>query len=122
MSKYFWLCKSNKKNYSDVQKKRLSNHFHCRPMAVNIIFLTLVIILAAAYLIQVNQTATSGFVVKDMNREISELRVINEKLGLEAAELQSLKYINDATERLRLIAQSKPEYIQTGGGPVALEK
>lgn len=84
--------------------------------------MVIAIVLGSLYLFQVNRTATSGFAVKDLNTQITELKESHQKLELQVADLQSLQQIQSATKRLELIARTKLEYVQTTTGAVALEK
>lgn len=122
MSKYFWLCKVNTKKHIDGRKTRLRDRITCSPTALNVIVIVLLIILGTAYLVQINQTATSGFAVKDMNQKISQLEEQHQKLELEIADLQSLQNIQSASDRLQLVSHTKLDYIQPTDGAVALEK
>ncbi|MBU1890752.1 hypothetical protein KJ782_04675 [Patescibacteria group bacterium] len=89
---------------------------------LSVLFFAAIILLGATYLVQVNRTATSGFAVNDLNRKISELKENNQKLELEIADLQSLQNIQESSERLKLVAHTKLEYIQPSEGVVALEQ
>ncbi len=122
MSKYFWLCKLNKQKHEKAQPQGFWQCLFRSRSAVNLLFLVIAIVLGSLYLFQVNRTATSGFAVKDLNTQITELKESHQKLELQVADLQSLQQIQSATKRLELIARTKLEYVQTTTGAVALEK
>ncbi len=122
MSKYFWLCKVNTQKHVDGRPMRFKDKIKCSPLALNILFIVVIVLLGTAYLVQINQTATSGFAMKDMNKQINELKEQHQKLELQVADLQSLQNIQDATERLQLVSHTKLEYVQPTDGMVALEK
>lgn len=122
MSKYFWLCKLNKQKHETNQPLSLRQCLFASRTAVNLLLLGVALFFGALYLIQVNRTATSGFAVKDLNQQITELKENHQKLELRVADLQSLQQIQSATERLELVARTKLEYVQPTGGTVALER
>lgn len=74
-----------------------------------------VLALGLAYLLQTNTTATSGFVVKDMERQRSELDEQHRALEIKVAELQSFQRIEGRLDDLDLVAKARPEYPATGG-------
>jgi len=122
MSKYHWLCQINSQKHQVNQKSSLGRRFFGCRSAVNILLFSIIVVLIGVYLIQVNRTATSGFEMNSLNKKIQNLKESSQKLELQMADLQSMKNIQEATERLQLVASSKLEYIQPTEGIVALEK
>ncbi|MDD5566856.1 MAG: hypothetical protein PHH01_01550 [Patescibacteria group bacterium] len=122
MSKYFFLCKTNQQKYAATKRPSLFQCLSQKPKTLNIALLVLIIVLGLAYLVQVNRTATSGFAIDSLNKDIKDLQESSQKMELQVADLQSLQKIQAATERLQLVARTKLEYLEPTQGAVALER
>ncbi|MDP3964120.1 MAG: hypothetical protein Q8Q20_00465 [bacterium] len=121
MSKFFWLSPANRKKHVN-DKKGVPQKFRLTQSRVNLLLFIAILVLGAAYLVQVNRTATSGFAVEDLDSEIGQLQESHRKLELQVAELQSLQRIKAASDRLDLVATTAPIYLQASAGVVAIEK
>jgi len=80
-----------------------------------------VLALGLSYLLQTNTTATSGFVVKDLEQKRSQLDEEHRALEIRVAELQSFQRIETGLPNLQLVAKARPEY-PTAGGSLALDR
>lgn len=122
MTKFLRLCRvNNQKHIASSQPSWWRRALSRRPV-VNVILFGLILVLGICYLFQINKTATSGFTVKDLNNELADLQESQQKIQLQIADLQSLQHIQLATDRLKLSAQTRLQYINNTTGTVALEK
>ena len=122
MTKFLRFCQiNNQKHTTPNQTNWLRRLFSHRPLVTLCLF-GLIVILGICYLWQINVTATSGFAVKDLNYQLSQMQESEQKLQLQIADLQSLQRIQLATDRLKLNAKTRLQYINNVAGTVALEK
>lgn len=81
-----------------------------------IIFLTsTLLIVGAVYLYQVNDLATKGFEIKEIEDRIKKLKEDNEKNKIREVELRSMYNIEKATEELNLVNPNEISYLNIGG-------
>jgi len=69
----------------------------------------------AFYLFQVNDLATKGFEVRDLENKIQELQKENKKLEIREVELTSMYSIEKSTESLGLVNSGNASYVEMGG-------
>lgn len=78
-----------------------------------------VIILGAYYLYQVNDLATKGYEMKDMETKIQQLEKDGKKLQIREVELRSMYNLEKATENLDLVNAQNVTYVEMKS-PVAM--
>lgn len=91
---------------------------------VSLCFVTIILLccLSLFYLAQSNQTATKGYEIRELEDRLSSLEETNNKLELKAAELQSVKNVEEASKHLNMVPIEKVFYITPQGTTVALQK
>lgn len=90
-------------------------------LAGTVTFLVTVVIFSGAfYLYQVNDLATKGYEIKDLENRIAELEKANEDGKIKEVELKSMYNIEKSTENLNLVSSSDITYLETNG-PVAMK-
>ncbi|MCA9365159.1 MAG: hypothetical protein KC736_04660 [Candidatus Moranbacteria bacterium] len=72
----------------------------------------IVIISGAGYLYAINDNAVSGTNIRDLEREIATLQRNNTHLKVEAAQLRSLKNVEEKTDELEMIETEEVDYIE----------
>ncbi|MFA6197864.1 MAG: hypothetical protein WC734_01765 [Patescibacteria group bacterium] len=122
MTKFFRFCQVNNQKHTTPKQAGWLRRLLSRRPLVNVLLFGLILVLGICYLWQINVTATSGFAVKDLNAQLSEMQESQQKLQLQIADLQSLQRIQLATERLKLNTPTRLQYINNAAGAVALEK
>jgi cell division protein FtsL len=122
MTKFFRFCQINNQKHAPSNQTNLWHRLMSRRPVINVALFVLILVLGVGYLWQVNITATSGFAVKDLNTQLTEMQEAQQKYQLKIADLQSLQRIQLATGRLKLSTQTKLQYINNTAGAVALEK
>ena len=80
--------------------------------------LALVTLICAAgvfYIFEVNNVATQGYTIRDLEKQAQELRDENEKLKIREAELRSMYNIEQRTKDLNMIAPKDVSYLSLPG-------
>lgn len=78
-------------------------------------------IFGLAYFWQVNSLSNRGFLIKDLQNQITSLKNLNQKLEVQAAAAQSLENIQEKIKSLNMVAPDKVEYFSPVGTNVALK-
>lgn len=66
------------------------------------------------YLYSINQSAVRGFQIKEVEKEIANVKKDNEKLRIKEAELKSLYHIEESTKNLNMVGLANVNYIDEG--------
>lgn len=74
----------------------------------------------AFYLYQVNDLASKGHEIKDIENQIAELQKESKKMHIKEVELKSMYSIEKATENLDLVNSENVSYLEING-PVAMK-
>lgn len=77
--------------------------------------------LGVLYIWQVNVAATRGFSMRDLERDIEELQLDNDRLQMDVAHLQSTQSVTTRMKMLGLTQVSSIEYV-TSNGSVAINR
>ncbi len=88
----------------------------------NIFILSCVVCLAFAHFIQFTGAASEGFVLRQLNSKLSELKNENKDLSLKSAELQSIARLKYYSEKnLGMIASNDLDYLTLKNSPLSLK-
>ncbi len=71
------------------------------------------------YVLLTNGATTQGFAIKQAQDQLTKLQAQNEKLQLQAADLQALSVADQASARLQLTSADRFEYLPPTTGTVA---
>jgi len=74
------------------------------------------------YIWEVNQSATAGFTMRELNNSIEDLTLEQERLDLQVARLQSIDSVTTRVQMLGMKEVGNIEYITPGGDTVALNR
>lgn len=83
------------------------------------IFVTLTIFVGAVYLYQVNDLATMGFKIRELEGKVKSLQKENKQMQIREVELRSMYNIEKTTQELNLVSPKEITYIEMDG-PVAM--
>lgn len=72
------------------------------------------------YLLQVNEIATQGFYVRDLEQQISSAKDENAKLQIRMIEMKSMTDLSEKVEQLGMVRVDKMTYYDTSGQVVAV--
>lgn len=87
---------------------------------VNLCSIIVLLMLCVIYIVQVNHTVTKGYQIRDLESQIQELTLRNQKLEVVTQQAQSLENVARATKMLGLVRADRPEYLQTSSPSFAL--
>ena len=104
---------ANKKKLGKY-KRTIKNKVIIGKVTLGFVTVCLVCFMGLFYLARANQTAEKGYQIRNCEEKIVELRAINQKLKVEAAELQSVNRLQEAKEKFNLVETSKVSYMSGG--------
>ncbi|OGI32090.1 MAG: hypothetical protein A2271_02075 [Candidatus Moranbacteria bacterium RIFOXYA12_FULL_35_19] len=84
------------------------------------ILMAIVFILGVFYLYQVNDLATKGYEIKEIEKQIASLSQINKSQRIKEVELKSMYNIEKTAENLNLISTQEITYFNLNG-PIAMK-
>jgi len=89
---------------------------------LNIATFGFLILLSLVYIVQVNNTASKGYAIRDLENQIHELTLSNQQMESVAREAQSLSNISRAVKMIGLVQENHPTYIDASGKSYAFAK
>lgn len=89
---------------------------------VNIVTFAVLLVVCFAYIIQVNNTASKGYQIRDLENTIHQLYVANQQSELEIHEAKSLNNIQRAVKMIGMVPADQAVYVDVRGGSVAFAK
>ncbi len=87
----------------------------------NAVTSSLVLLIGLAYIAQVNHSATQGYRMRHLDNEISALRIQNEQLDYQVAQLQSVQSVTMRLKMLGLVETHKTRYATAATPTVAFK-
>ncbi|OGL95952.1 hypothetical protein A2348_01575 [Candidatus Uhrbacteria bacterium RIFOXYB12_FULL_58_10] len=112
-----------KTKYSGTGKTRSAITFvKAHTLALNVVSLALVFTAAASYIVQVNGSVAKGYAIRELEDQINDLTLANQKLEVTVREAQSLENVNRSVKMLGLVAAETPTYINASVSSVALAR
>ena len=82
-----------------------------RLTAITVLAVSLTLVGGASYLALINNVATTGFELKNLENKVEELRKENRRLEVQATELQALSAVEAASADLGLTEVAHIEYL-----------
>ena len=117
MSKFFHLSKRPAKSFR--RHKALAwPSFDLK--TVNLALACLIVVFGLGYLLQVNGQATKGYQIKELEKQIADLRQEKSDLELDALRRQSMSRVKEKLADLNMVSAGNSEYLQEK--PVALAR
>lgn len=122
MCKFFRKEKFNH-HFPELNKKNkisrsLLGFLNGRQFATLVVALTLVI--GVFYLIQINFSATKGYQIRQLEKELNELKMENKRINLQYLEKQSMANLVERASQLNLVVIDNLEIITPLGSVMAL--
>lgn len=125
----FWrkFCKIEKKNhhFPELSAKNNLKDFlvhasGCKTAIIVVIAAN--VILGFGYLIQTNLTATYGYQIKGLEKELAQLEEENKSLNLDYIRLQSMDKIASSVQTLNLVPVDNLEIINVNDNSLAVAR
>jgi hypothetical protein len=103
-----------------VRKTSMKQWISDHALVLNLVSLGLVVLMVALYIVQVNATISKGYVLRDLETQVHELSLMNEKMELETRQSQSLQHVTESIKMLGFVEAGMPEYVDLAGASYAL--
>ena len=100
-----YLCRQK-----TLRTERLQNKHWIFGIGCRLSLLFLLIIFGVLFIWQTSSASTKGFVINDLQEQISDLEKENQKLGLQIAEQRSLKNLENRITELGLVVVDNVRY------------
>ncbi|MBX4204873.1 MAG: hypothetical protein KW788_01635 [Candidatus Doudnabacteria bacterium] len=94
------------------QNTQPKTHHNSTNLQVNLGLLSLTLMLALVYIFSANAMATTGFQIKKLSVELSDLEAQHKKLELENSTLQAVSTIQQKTAQLNFVPSTSVSYIK----------
>ena len=115
------MSKLSQTMYSGVTRTRTAFAFFGRnAVRLNLLSLALVVLFSAAYVVQVNGSVAKGYAIREIEDQMKQLTLDNQKLEVTIREAQSLQNITRSVKMLGLVAAETPTYLSSAAPTVAM--
>jgi hypothetical protein len=109
--------------YSGIVRTRSTAAFlSAHAFKLNIATTILVIACAAVYIIQVNGSVAKGYAIRELEDQINELTIDNQKLEVDAREAQALQNVTRSVKMIGLVSAETPTYVSAAAPAVAMAR
>lgn len=88
----------------------------------NVVSFSLVLLVGLGYVAQVNHAATQGYRMRHLENGIASLRIQNEQLDYQVAQLQSVESVTKRLKMLGLVETQTTQYASLTTPSVALNQ
>lgn len=118
-ARYLSITKSLGENENRYRTRTINRSFATGPVTLGIFVVLLIASLGIVYLVESNSMTTSGYQIQDLQDKVTDLQKSNEELKLQAAELQSLKHLEQVQKDLNMVPNSQTSYV-SGNNNIAM--
>jgi len=94
-------------------KTTLRMWFRDHIVALNVVSLAIVGVLVFSYIIEVNTTISKGYQIRELETQVRELTLVNDKLELETRKSQSLDHVAKSVKMLGFVEAEMPNYVSS---------
>jgi cell division protein FtsL len=110
---YSWQRKTKRK--INIDKKTIRGFIDSTVLVVALLFVA-----AGIYMYSINSSAAKGYQMRQVEKQIQDLKKENEDLKIKEAELRSLYHIEESSKNLNMGDLKNVSYIEETG-PVAMK-
>lgn len=109
-----------------LSSPRVSHRFSVRSwlrdhiVALNIVSFVIIGCLVLSYIVQVNATISKGYQIRDLETQVNEYTLLNQRLELETRSAQSLDYVAQSMKMSGFVKSEMPKYISASTPSYAL--
>lgn len=86
---------------------------------LGLIIIFAIFLLAMIYLFQTNAIITSNYQLMEYKKTLQQIQTENQKLRVEAVQMQSLPYLEKAIKNLNMVITDRVEYLYDPGVQIA---
>lgn len=118
MSQLFAAAQANSMAFGERKKTigaKSTSSAKERKITLNLFLVVLICAAGLLYIFEVNNSATYGYKITNLEKQIEELSEKNEDLKMKEAELRSIYNIEEKTKNLNMTAPKDVSYISLPG-------
>ena len=93
--------------------------FSQRATLANLVSFAVVLLMAAAYIVQINGSVGKGYQMRDLETRIHDLTISNQKLEVASREAQALDNVSKAVKMIGMVPAETPKYVRSAAPSVA---
>ena len=114
MSRYLTITNSSSVRFGE-RKKSLNAGPQMGRVTLSFILVALVCAAGGFYIFEVNNLATKGYEIRNLENQLNKSRKENEALRIQEAELKSMYKIEEKTKDLNMVAPKDVSYLNLPG-------
>lgn len=107
-------------HYSPTRRSNLWQKINSKIVKFRAVFFSFLVIFSLAYFWQITSLSIKGFQIKNLDKQIQQLKKDSQKLELEITAEKSMLNIDERVKGLNLVAVQKVEYLNVVSPVVAL--
>lgn len=115
MNRYLTLTNQNSVRFGERKITGKTHSAKAGGVTLNFILVTVICIMGFLYIYEVNNLATKGFQIKDLEAQLESEKKDNENLNIRSAELKSMYNIEEKTKDLNMVAPKDVSYLNIPG-------
>ena len=114
MSRYLTITNSSSVRFGE-RKKSLNARPKMGRVTLSFILVALVCAAGVFYIFEVNNLATKGYEIRNLENQLNKSQKENETLRIQEAELKSMYKIEEKTKDLNMVAPKDVSYLNLPG-------
>lgn len=114
MSRYLTITNSSSVRFGE-RKKSLNARPKMGRVTLSFILVTLVCAAGVFYIFEVNNLATKGYEIRNLENQLNKSQKENETLRIQEAELKSMYKIEEKTKDLNMVVPKDVSYLNLPG-------
>jgi cell division protein FtsL len=114
MSRYFTFTNSSSARFGE-RKKMFKAQPKLGRVTLSFVLVALVCAAGVFYIFEVNNLATKGYEIRELENRLEKLRKENENLRIQEAELKSMYKIEEKTKELNMVVPANVSYLNLPG-------
>lgn len=102
-----------------VRRKYTKNYrrtFRVGKVSLSFVTILLFFVTTILFLFQSNKIAVKGYEISELEKKVTELSEINEKLIIESAKLQSVNIAQESINKLKMVPVNQINYVKEKTG------
>lgn len=115
MNKTLTLSHSNSFGFRERKKTTKNQPLKIGRVTLNFLLVVLICVLGVFYIFEVNNLATKGYEIRELEKKVQDLKDKNEKLKIREAELRSIYNIESKMEELNMTVPKDVSYFTLPG-------
>ena len=114
MSRYLTITNSSSVQFGE-RKRSIDSSPKMGRVTLSFLLVALVCAAGVFYIFEVNNLATKGYEIRNLENQLSKLKKENENLRIQEAELKSMYKIEEKTRELNMVVPKDVSYLNLPG-------